>query len=434
MTMPGTISKLVIKNVMKVKFLIVEPDPDDPIVLVNGENGVGKSTVLNSIKFATAGKNSHPPRIIREGETEACIEYETPEFQVVRDFSRDSPDALATTNVELRVNGEKKKSPQTLLNEFYNDVAMEVESFMALDGPSRRALLAKATGVNTDLLDQEHDKVFAERTETGREMKGAQARFEAVKALEEPPPKSDTSSLVKQQGELNAKLTKLSNAQAERNAADRRVSDCQAHVRAAENAVKQAQEALVKAQERLQTATDARGAADNAVDAAEENAEGVDKRLGEIAAELQHAAELGAQNARWEERCRLKADVDRLQTKHDGQDKRIDELRAQTESIIAAAKFPVPGLGFAGRAGVSFRGLPFEQASQAEQLRCSVGIAVALNPKLRIILIRQGSLFDRKSIKLLRELCREYRMQAWLEVVDHDGPATVTLVDGEARA
>jgi hypothetical protein len=318
-----------------------------------------------------------------------------------------------------------------VLDAFYSDVAMEVESFMFLPGPERRALLSKATGIDTTLLDAEHDKVFDERTETGRDLKAAIARFEAVRLLEEPPPKSDTSSLVKQQQDLNARKARVQTALTERAAADRRVADCQAHVKAAETAVKQAQEALAKAQERLQTATDARGVADNAVDDAEENAEGVDQRLSEISAELQHAAELGAANARWAERSRLKAEVDALQAKHDGQDKRISELRAQVEAIIASAKFPVPGLGFTP-GGVSFKGLPFEQASQAEQLRCSVGIAVALNPKLRVILIRQGSLFDRKSMGLLRELCREYRMQAWVEAVGDEGPATVVMVDGEA--
>lgn len=429
-TAPGTISKLIVSNVKRVKRVVIEPDPDDPVVLIRGENAQGKSSILDAIKYAYGGKACHPPRVIRDGASEAFVEVDTPELQVVRKWDAETN----STVLEVRAaDGEKKKSPQAVLDQFYSDVAMQVEAFMHLTGPEQRALLSKATGVDTSLLDAEHDKVFAERTETGRELKAAQARFAAHKQTEEPPAKSDTASLVEEQKALNAKKTKLSTAREVSAAAERRVTDAQRQVKTAEAALKAAQENLALAQKKLADVELERGRADNEVEAAEEAADGVDARLAEIATALQHASAVGAAHARWEERCRLAAEVDALQAKHDSQDKRIAELRAQVEEIIASAKFPVPGLGFT-QSGVKFNGLPFEQASQAEQLRCSVGIAVALSPQLRIILIRQGSLFDKKSMRLLRELCREYGMQAWVEAVGDEGPATVVIVDGQAAA
>lgn len=422
MTMPGTISKLVVKNVMKVKYVVIEPDPDDPIVLVKGENGNGKTSVLNAIRFATAGKNSHPPRVIREGESEAFVEYETPELQVVRKWDA----ASKSTTLEVRELGEKKKSAQAVLDGFFSDVAMEVESFMALTGPERRALLSKATGVDTSMLDREEEKVFEARTVTGRDLKAAQARLAAHSQTEQPPAKVDTAALLKERGALTNTQQAERQAKAERDAAMRRISDCQEAVRVCE-------QALVQAKTRLEAATKQAAEADNATDDAEEKATGCAARISELDQQLQKASAIAGAHARWEERCRLAAEVEALQVKHDAQDKRIADVRSQVEQIIAAAKFPVPGLSFAP-GGVSFKGLPFEQASQAEQLRCSVGIAVALNPKLRVILIRQGSLFDKKSMRLLRELCREYGMQAWVEAVGDEGPATIIMVDGEAAS
>ena len=54
---------------------------------------------------------------------------------------------------------------------------------------------------------------------------------------------------------------------------------------------------------------------------------------------------------------------------------------------------PVEGLGF-GAGIVTFNGLPFDQASTAEQLRVSVAIAMAANPKLRVLRIKHGNDLD----------------------------------------
>jgi energy-coupling factor transporter ATP-binding protein EcfA2 len=424
------ISKLVVSNVKRVRYVVIEPDPADPVVIIRGENGAGKSTLLDAIRYAYAGKHSHPPRVIRDGAREAYVEVDDENLEVTRKWDAETN----STVVEVRSkNGEKLKSPQAVLDQLYSDIAFAPEMLMHMPGPEQRALLCKATGINTDLLDREHDRLFEERTVTGRDLKAAKARLDAHKQTEQPPPASDTAGLVKQQQDLNARKARVSTAIAERQAADRRVNDCQVHVRAAENAVKQALEALEAAKVRLQTATDARAKADNIVDEAEENAEGVEARLEQIATELNHAAAVGAAHARWDERCRLADEVALLQAKHNEQDTRIAEIRSQVEEIIAGAKFPVPGLGFTS-SGIKLNGLPFEQASQAEQLRVSVGIAVTLNPRFRVMLIRQGSLLDKRSMALLRQLCTEFKVQAWVEAVGEEGPATVVIVDGAVAA
>jgi hypothetical protein len=62
----------------------------------------------------------------------------------------------------------------------------------------------------------------------------------------------------------------------------------------------------------------------------------------------------------------------------------IAALDAQKESLLTSAKFPVDGLGISDD-GVTFNGVPFVQASTAEQLRVSVAIGLALHPKLEYV-------------------------------------------------
>src|SRR5690606_29737088 len=71
----------------------------------------------------------------------------------------------------------------------------------------------------------------------------------------------------------------------------------------------------------------------------------------------------------------------------------MEDRNEAKAKAIAAASLPVPGLAF-GDGTVTLAGVPFDQASDAEQLRASVAIAMALNPRLRVLRVRDGSLLD----------------------------------------
>lgn len=115
---------------------------------------------------------------------------------------------------------------------------------------------------------------------------------------------------------------------------------------------------------------------------------------------------------------------------------RSTELTAQLESIekrkadaIAAARMPVGALGF-GAAGVTLNGLPLEQASAAEQLRVSVAIGIAMNPRLRVLLIRDASLLDADSLRMVAEMAQQSGAQVWLERVGSDAATSILIEDG----
>jgi len=110
----------------------------------------------------------------------------------------------------------------------------------------------------------------------------------------------------------------------------------------------------------------------------------------------------------------------------------MEKRKADRAAAIAKAKLPVEGLGF-GEGVVLFNGLPLEQASDAEQLRVSVAIAMAGNSKLRVIRVRDGSLLDESGMKLLAELADANDMQVWVERVDTTGKVGFVIEDGRLR-
>jgi hypothetical protein len=110
----------------------------------------------------------------------------------------------------------------------------------------------------------------------------------------------------------------------------------------------------------------------------------------------------------------------------------IENIDAAKARQLEVAKFPVPELSF-DETGVVYRGVPFAQASGAEQLRVSMGVAMALNPTLKVCLIRDGSLLDDKNLALVAEMAAEQGGQVWLERVS-DGPeVSVVIEDGSVK-
>jgi hypothetical protein len=79
---------------------------------------------------------------------------------------------------------------------------------------------------------------------------------------------------------------------------------------------------------------------------------------------------------------------------------------------------------------VDFNGLPLEQASSADQLRISVSIGLALNPKLKVILIRDGSLLDDDALKSVADMAAQADAQVWMERVGKTGDVSVVIEDG----
>lgn len=110
----------------------------------------------------------------------------------------------------------------------------------------------------------------------------------------------------------------------------------------------------------------------------------------------------------------------------------LEDLAAKKQELLAAAKFPVTGLGF-NEDGVTFNELPLNQASSAQQLRISVAIAASMNPKLRVMLVRDGSLLDDANLALLKELCVSFNLQCWVERVGHGAECSVVIADGEVE-
>jgi len=92
---------------------------------------------------------------------------------------------------------------------------------------------------------------------------------------------------------------------------------------------------------------------------------------------------------------------------------------------------PIKGLSV-DKDGVTYKGFPFSQLSDSEQLKVSMAIAMAVNPKLKVIRVRDGSLLDEENMKIIREMANNNDFQIWIERVEQ-GEVGFIIEDGELK-
>jgi hypothetical protein len=108
--------------------------------------------------------------------------------------------------------------------------------------------------------------------------------------------------------------------------------------------------------------------------------------------------------------------------------KMIDDIDQKKMDLLENAELPIEGLGV-DDTGVVYNGMPFSQLSDAEKLKVSVAIAMAKNPTLRVIHIRNGSLLDRESMSMIESLAKDKDYQVWIERVEDN--VGILIEDGE---
>ena len=101
-------------------------------------------------------------------------------------------------------------------------------------------------------------------------------------------------------------------------------------------------------------------------------------------------------------------------------------------------KIPVSGLTFSDD-GLDYNNIPLSQCSDGEKLMVSMGISMALNPTLRVLRIKDGSLLGPKNMAILKETVKEEGFQLWIEMVqgrdryNKEGKVGIFIEEGEAE-
>ena len=408
------------------RLVAVDISPEGDLVELRGNNGNGKSSVLDAIFAALGGAGAAPERPVRDGEESAVIRLDLGDLIVTRYFTAEGTTGLKVTTPD----GASYSSAQTMLDKLVGAISFDPLAFRSLKPDEQAEELRKLvdiidpeTGEEVDLeeLAKEREAVFAKRRDVNRDGRALKSRIDALPGVAHVP--DDASD----PAELRDRLASAATHNEKVAAAERRREE---YEKALANYV--AREAELEAELKA-----VRVNIENGRKALAELPE-AEKRIDtdEVRAALEEAERIAENVRENERRAALKSEFETLRTSSEAlteQLKAIDKRRAEA---ISSAKMPVEGLELAtdddGKLSVLFDGVPFSQASDAERLRVSCAVAMAANPELRVLRLKDASLLDKAAIETLREMASSSDFQIWAEFVGDEGPGIV-MEAGEVR-
>lgn len=463
------IVRLEAENFMRIVGVDITPQGD--IVTLTGKNGAGKTSIINSIWAALGGGEAAPEVPIRKGQEKAVISLDLGDLTIMRKWTEKGTTLKVSTK-----DGMTPQKPQQMLDKLIGALAFDPLAFSRMEPKKQLEELRRIAKVDPalDLIKMQHDNEvdFNARQALNRDAKAKRAQAEAIRVPADVPPNKINEQ---------ALLDEMQRA-AEHNAGVERVRQSVVTLRenvakmeaalaaldpALENTVgalkREAAQNVLRAENRITAleheitvlrteidATKARAEREIAqhrentanarssteialaesrasLEAAQQAPEPID--IAQVRQQLEQAKQINAQIDRREARVNLEAEAKHLEGQANDLTLAMADRDAAKRKALSEAVMPVAGLGLTDQY-VTFNDVPFSQASMAEQIRVGVAIAAAVNPKLRVICIRDGSLIDDDGMAIIRALARQYDMQVWIECVRTDDKAAILIEDG----
>ena len=425
------IVKLTAENVKR--LTAVEVTPEGNLVIVGGPNSAGKSSVLDSIMYALAGAGSIPSQPIRIGAKSAKVVLELDGERTLV-VERTMSSRGATLIVRPGPKGPPLSGPQALLDSFCGKIAFDPLEFTRLKPRDQMERLRDLVGLDFTEHDAQRKALFDERTVVNRDAKALKAQFDA--APQDPDAPDEEVSIAQLMGELQRRQqTNAANDTARRSLSEQEheVERLQFDVEARKSRIAELdrqleaeREDLRKATRQVESLASQLAIGQKAVDALK------DEDTTEVERQIADSDRLNARVRAQQERQRLVEQLVVLSGKADRLTNELADLDVAKMTAMEAANWPVPGLGFDAD-GVTYNDLPFNQAGSAEALKVSVAISAALNPILRVILIRDGSLLDDENRASIADIAKERDLQLWIEQVGEGKECSVVIKDGHVR-
>jgi hypothetical protein len=418
------------ENIKRLKA--IELTPNEFINRISGANGSGKTSILDSIEWALTGTSTVPKQPVRKGSGRAVIQLDLGDVIVTRRFV-EGGSRNGTLTIEAKDTKSLFKGPQEMLDNLMG--SFDPLAFLRMHPDKQLGVLKSLVKFDTDVdvnLKPEQEPDYLRRREAKKEKLAVETRRDAVYVPDSlPKAKVDEAGLVEE-------LKQVSTFNYDIETEQRRRDDFSKSQNILSRDIDEQMEQVAELRRK---ADELQAEADQWAKQLEINHKSIDKW--KPLAELKDAAKLAEQI---DAARKVNSGIDRRNLR-DGYQNEVDALEVEIETLsaslreieekkakaLAEAEYPVPGLAF-GEDEVIYRGYPFNQISNAEQIRCAVAIGMASNPELRVMRIKDGSLLDNKAIAILAEMCKAHDYQVFLEMVDTSGKIGVYLEDGEVEA
>ena len=405
------INQLEIENVKRIKAVKVEP-AQDGLTIIGGNNRQGKTSVLDSITWALGGDRYRPSCAQREGSViPPYIRITMNNGLVVERKGKNS---------DLKVTDPSgKKAGQQLLNEFIEQLALDLPKFMNSSGKEKAETLLRLIGIGDQVaaLEKKEAELYSDRQAVGRiaDQKKKYAR-EQVFYPDAPRELVSPTELIRRQQEI---LARNGENQRKRNA----LQQMQAQSEEMDSRIAGMEEQLRKMRaEREKIAAD--------IETARKTAEELqDESTAELEADLANVEEINR---------KVRANLDKDKAEEDARDYerqynqltgQITKVREEKAALLDHAELPLPGLSVA-EGELIYKGQTWENMSGADQLKVSTAIVRKLNPECGFVLMDKLEQMDPVTLEEFGEWLTKEGLQVIATRVSTGDECSVIISDG----
>lgn len=400
------INTLELENVKRIKAVTLTP-AENGLTVIGGRNGQGKTSVLDAIAWALGGDKFKPSNPTREGSV-------IPPHLKIK-LSNGLVVERSGDNSRLKViDPDGKKGGQQMLNEFVENLALDLPKFMSANSKEKANTLLKIIGVGDELhrLDIEEQRLYNQRTEIGRiaDQKEKYANeLPVYSGLPDEP--ISVSELIKSQQEILA-----------RNGENQRKRTRLVEIRREYDTKLSELERLTNRIEELKS--DLETAQKSAADLEDESTV-------EIEESISNAEELNEKIRANLDRERAKAEAADIRKQYNSLTDQINDARNARTALLNGAEMPLDGLSVEN-GELTYNGAKWDCMSGAEQLKAATAIVRKLNPNCGFVLLDKLEQMDSDTLLEFGKWLESEGLQVIATRVSTGGECAVIIEDGES--
>lgn len=407
------INKLEIENVKRVKAVKTEFTPNG-LTVIGGNNNQGKTSILDAIAWALGGNKYKPSQAQRQGSVTP------PHLHVVMNNGLIVERSGKNSTLKV-IDPNGKKGGQQLLNDFVEELAINLPKFMESTSKEKANTLLQIIGVGSKLqeLEMKEGELYNERRTIGQIADQKKKFAEEQKYYPDAPHELvPVNELIKQQqdilaqnGENQRKRDNLSRLEEQHTFQARKVS--------------QLMKELEKEQAKLAELTeDINLAKKSVLELKDESTEELERNLAEID-EINRKVRANLDKDKAEE------DANQYKDKYQELTRDIEAVRKEKSDLLNSADLPLPELSV-DNGELIYKGQKWDNMSGSDQLKVSTAIVRKLKPNCGFILLDKLEQMDMQSLEEFNHWLEQEQLQGIATRVSTGDECSIIIEDGYA--
>ena len=398
------INKLEIENVKRIKAVKMEPTANG-LTIVGGNNNQGKTSVLDSIAWALGGDRYRPSEAQRR---ESVI---PPTLHIV--MNNGLVVERKGKNSDLKVTDPTgRKGGQQLLNEFVEQLAIDLPKFMESSSQEKARTLLKIIGIGDKLaeMDRQEQELYNRRLAIGQ-IADQKAKFAKEQTYYPEAPKELVSptELIKQQQEILARNGENQRKRERMHQLEQQYQNLNSQLAELMQKI-----SIVEADLKI-ARTDSKDLQDTSTAELEASITNIEDINRKVRANL--------------DKDKAEEDAQLYKNQYAELTKKIEEVRKSKVDLLQTGPLPLPGLSVEG-GELIYNGSKWDNMSGSDRWKVATAIVRKLNPKCGFVLLDKLEQMDLITLQEFGQWLEQEGLQAIATRVSTGDECSIIIEDG----